>query len=313
MIEYLQRLPFSTIVLVISLILATLETWETRRRWRTLRAWEQVKGCVTAASLFLVAAFTSLDGARVDGLIGALKAHIIASDATIAQEKTRTDIAEKRLSLVSSQLRNDERQLGFDRNAITTATQNLANASDQLGVLRTSSALLARNSAATAVQARRTQAQVTSEGRFVARLSAETAKHLHAIDLEQTTIAAKAGVYHLSPSTIQAIANIITGVHGSVQIVCVPGVESVCADFDQLFINAHWKPPLVLRGQSLFGSNISSEQHGIFVWYHSENYKKIAEAITNALAGSNLDAVIRDDSNDPGATDLRITVIYVER
>lgn len=59
MIDYLQRVPFSALVLGISLVLAILETWETRRRWHSLKLWERASGVITATGLFLVAVFTS--------------------------------------------------------------------------------------------------------------------------------------------------------------------------------------------------------------------------------------------------------------
>jgi hypothetical protein len=319
----LSRLPLSSIVLFLSVALALVELAMTWHHWRSSDRIDRIRGIAATIVLTAIAALTWIDGARVDGLIATLYGQVRADTQGIIQarvelRKAARQLAELRVSTTHLAVisASATAQVSRARASVINVQRQVSELSTatthRLSALRSTAEQLANASVRTTSQIRSTQSEVGAVDRRVTYFATDTSRQLQTIETNTALIAAKAGVFHLQADTMQDIINVLARAHGKrAEVVCVPGLEAVCGDFDSVFRQAHWTVE-TWPAESLWGGDAITDRHGVVIFCPAKDCR-LSEQMVAILVKAGLDAILGDSSHWRNPPDMTVDIKFVHR
>jgi hypothetical protein len=215
-IVHLSRFPLSTIIFWLSVSLAVVEGAMARIRWPFLDRSERVRGVATTLVLVLIAGLTLIDGARVDGQLANLYDQVRRDSHAITRSNAQLIEANRQLDALGTTSSRLERlsaatttQISRTRAELGTVKSVSAATATQLSHTRGVVDAVEKTSATAAAQLSHTRNQVNAVGAQVSQFAANTSRQLKALQDSTRMIAAKAGLFHLTPATIQNLIGVL--------------------------------------------------------------------------------------------------------
>ena len=275
----------------------------TRRRfWRNLIIGTMIFGGVASG-------LANISAARLRATISDLQ-QTLAN--TVAQDRNIDALLLGQVKILkgqSAEIRLAKRQirdLGTENSALT---QQLASAASAAAQAKQRATALANTVEATTAWTNAILSKAEADARVANVRAAEAeARAVHA--------EAKAGAYHLPASVAQRITATLNQFgSGTIGIACDAGLEVTCADLYQAAKQSHWRAG-VTYSATIFAPGAfdaptnESPFDGLILWYR-EPYRKVAMALADVLRTANFTVATRLTPNNPGESDLGISLLFV--
>ncbi len=259
--------------------------------------------------------------AAVTGLLGNLNARSLRSTVfklqkTLNETAARDRDSESLLARQSALLKRQSLEISRAKTQIITLQSQSASFTRQL--------MNAAEQAATAEQratavASTVHLTTTRTGALLARAQAEAQDaNERAMVAEARAVHAevKAGAYHLpGPTAKRMTATLDSYNPGTIGIACDPGLEVTCADLYQAAKKSQWHASVaysaLIFAPGPFDAPINeSPNDGLIVWYR-EGYRGAATALADVLRTASFSVAIRLTPNNPGESDLGISLLFI--